>query len=46
MRVFDWGPLDGFFRDSFRPEVVSDVISGANIGLVAMDVRVQLGDSS
>ena len=34
------------FRCSFRPEVVSDVISGANVGQVGMDVPVKLGDSS
>ena len=33
-----------FFRGSFRPEVVSDVISGANVGQVGMDVPVKFGD--
>ena len=31
-----------FFRCSFRPEVTSDVISGANIGKVATDVLLNL----
>ena len=33
------------FRCSCRPEVVSDVISGANVGQVDMDVLVKFGDS-
>ena len=32
------------FRCSFRPEVVRDAISGANVGLVAVDVPVKNGD--
>ena len=27
-----------YFRGDFRPEVVSDVISGANVGQLGMDV--------
>ena len=34
-----------FFRCSFRPEVVRDVISGPNVGWVGMDVPVKFGDS-
>ena len=34
-----------FFRCNFRLEVASDVISGANVGLVGMDVAVKFGDS-
>ena len=33
------------FRDSFRPEVVSDVIYGADVEQVNVNVRVKLGDS-
>ena len=32
------------FRSSFRPEVVSDVISDANVGQVDMDVPVEFVD--
>ena len=35
-----------FFRCSFRPEVVSDVMSGANVGHVGMDEPVKFGASS
>ena len=35
-----------FFHGSFRPEVVGDVISGANVGQVGVDVPVKLGESS
>ena len=35
-----------FFHGSFRPEVVGDVISGANVGQVGVDVPVKFGDSS
>ena len=35
-----------FFRYSFRPQVVSDVMSSANAGQVGMDVPVNFGDSS
>ena len=38
--------FDHFFRCSFRQEVVSDVVSGANAGQVSVDVPVKLGDSS
>ena len=33
------------FGCSFRPEVVHDIISGANVGRVGMDVPVKFGDS-
>ena len=33
------------FRGIFRPEVVSDVMSGGNVGQVGMDVPVKFGDS-
>ena len=33
------------FRYSFLPEVVNDVISGANEGKVGVDVSVKFGDS-
>ena len=33
------------FRCGFRPEVVGDVIFGANVGQVGMDVPVKFGDS-
>ena len=39
------GIFDGFFRCSFRPEVVNDIISVANVVQVGMDVPVKLGDS-
>ena len=32
-------------RDNFRPEVVSDVISGVAVDQVGLDVRVKFGDS-
>ena len=38
--------LQRFVRGSFRPEVVSDVVSGANLGQVALDVSVKFCDSS
>ena len=31
-------------RCSFRPDVVNDVISGANVGQIGLDVPVKLGD--
>ena len=34
------------FRDNFGQEVVSDVVSGADVELVCMDVNTKLGDSS
>ena len=34
-----------FFHDNFQPEVASDAISGANVGLVSLDVIVKFGDS-
>ena len=34
-----------FFRNNFRPEVVCDVISGANVGQVSANVSVKFGDS-
>ena len=34
------------FHCSFRPEVVGDVISGADVGQVGMNVPVKFGDSS
>ena len=33
------------FQDNFRPEVASDVISGADVKQVGPDVPVKLGDS-
>ena len=35
-----------FFRGDFRPEVVSDVISGVNVGRFGLDVLVKFGDSN
>ena len=35
-----------FFRANFRPEVASDVISGAAVEEVDLDVSVNFGDSS
>ena len=32
------------FRDNFQPEVDSDVIYGADVKQVGMDVHVKLGD--
>ena len=37
--------LTGCIRDNFRPEIVSDVISGVVVELVGADVRVKFGDS-
>ena len=39
------GIFDCFFRSSFRPEVVSDVISGTVDQDIGMDVRANFGDS-
>ena len=33
-----------FFRNNFRPGVVSDVICGTAVGCVSMDVRLNFGD--
>ena len=33
------------FRDIFRPEVVSDVISAVAVEQVGLDIRVKFGDS-
>ena len=45
-----WSHLRWYFwqfsRCSFRPEVVSDVTSGTNVGQIGMDVPVKFGDSS
>ena len=38
--------ISTFFRCSFRPEVVSDVISGADVGQIGMDVPEKFGDSN
>ena len=35
-----------FFCGNFRLEVVSDVISGVNVGQVSMDVPAKYGDTS
>ena len=37
--------FDSFFRDNFRLEVVSDVISYMAIEYISMDVRLKFGDS-
>ena len=34
-----------FFRDNFRPEVASDIISGLSVDEVGLDVFVKFGDS-
>ena len=34
-----------FFRDDFRPDVFSDVISFLAVDQVGMDVRIKFGDS-
>ena len=34
----------GRFRDNFRPESVSDVMSGVVVEWVGMDVRIKYGD--
>ena len=34
-----------FFRDNFRPEVVSDIVSGAAVEQVGTYVSVKCGDS-
>ena len=34
------------FRDNFRPEAVSEVLSGVDVECVGVDVRVKLGDST
>ena len=34
-----------FFQDNFRPEVVSDVLSGGDVGQIGMDIAVKFGDS-
>ena len=39
------GIFDSFFRYNFRPEVAIDVVSGADVESVCMDVSVKLGDS-
>ena len=39
------GIFRDFFRYSFRPEVVYDLISGLVLGHVSIDVRVKFGDS-
>ena len=39
------GIFNNFFRDHFRPDVVSDVIYGTTEGYVGMDVPVKLDDS-
>ena len=41
-----YGIVDSFFCDNFRPDVVSDVLSGAAIGYVNVDVSVKLDDST
>ena len=39
------GIFDGCFRDNFRPEVASDVISGANVEQFSCEVRAKLCES-
>ena len=39
------GIFDSFFQDNFRPEVVSDLISGLSEERFSMDVSVKFGDS-
>ena len=40
------GIFDRFFRNNFRPEVASDVISGVVVDQMSVYVRVKFGDSS
>ena len=35
----------GVFRGNFRPEVFNDVISGANVEQIGMDMPVKIGES-
>ena len=45
METVEGGIFDSSFRDNFRPEVDSDVISGVAIKQLGVNIRVEFGDS-
>ena len=45
LKAVEGGIFDSFFRDTYRPEVASDIICGTVVDQANVDVRVKLGDS-